>query len=355
MFINKIKNNDIQAILMNQVITEQKFGSLFNPDSDIYEGDDAYASDLDIVLESYNDRRIPMDGEIWLALYPFFDPNRKSKKRPVAIIEINGSLKAMYISRFEEEKESKRKRAELPWNEILREWNSSYERLHSKSIICADSMRDIDDIKLIHPIGRLTQYDYELARKCIKIFEENRFSTPWSFLNWLIINKVMDTIPVDGKNNNYNKLQSLEDVDKSKTANCVDIATCVHSISTSLICDHSITQTMFYNKNNMYYSSGHVYTIINLPPYKYVLFYIGDRENHMVVGDMHKYFNKEFDVVADEEAQFLRPHFTKIFGSNCSYRNSSILQKDLEFWDKCVKAKEQQVKALRHYFPIIRI
>lgn len=354
MFINKIKNDDVKAILMNQIMTEQKFGSIFNPDSAVYEGDDMYASDLNIVLESYNKHRVPMDGEIWLAFYPFFDPQRRIKKRPVAIIKINGTLKAMYVSRFEEEKESKRKRAELPWNEILRNWDSSYERLNNRSIICGDSMRNIEDVKLIHPIGRLTQYDYELAMKCIKIFEKHRFSTPWSFLNWLIINKVMDTIPINGKNNNYNQLQSLEEVDKSKMANCVDISTCVHSISTSLSIDHSIAQTIFYNKNNRHISSGHVYTIFSYPPYKYVLFYIGDRENNIIIGDMHKYVNKEFNVVAEEEALFLRPHFIEMFGSGCSYRNLIIPKKDLEFWDNCVKSKEQQIKAIRYYFPYIK-
>jgi len=64
--------------------------------------------------------------------------------------------------------------------------------------------------------------------------KENIFyKNPWDFMSWCKRNKVKNTIPKDGVDNNNNLVQSLDDVVQTKEMNCVDASIIVHDICTN--------------------------------------------------------------------------------------------------------------------------
>ena len=97
-------------------------------------------------------------------------------------------------------------------------------------------------------------------RRLIAKKENVTFINPFQFMNWLIKYKVKDPTHKSG-NNNYNPIQSIDDILVSHKANCVDIAIAVYKIvKNSKDCSKpEIVKVDWHIDDN--YDEGHLFTL----------------------------------------------------------------------------------------------
>ena len=157
------------------------------------------------------------------------------------------------------------------------------------------------------------------------------------------LRKTTDIEKPDGSNdNNVNQIQTLEDIDKSKKANCVDIAEAVHEICTNINIKHHIVILKFYKHNKMFWD-GHVYTAFTANNIWYNIYYYSD--NKKFIGMTNRY--KTLQDLINDEVDRLKPVFSKKYGFNCRYESRMISDKEIILWDECVKQKKSQKEILQ--------
>ena len=164
---------------------------------------------------------------IYRVEYPYMNivkRGKESKKRPSLVLTIDmidSDPVCMMIT-------SKIKKLDK-YDALLKDWKES--GLDTESAVKADSVRRTDKLNALKFYGFISGRDYLMVMKKFNKFMDEAFDTPWNFLNWLIMYRVKDTTHPSG-NNNYNKVQDLYEIAKSRMANWIDIA-----INTHRICD----------------------------------------------------------------------------------------------------------------------
>ena len=333
-----------------QALLYEEFGNPHDFNSKLYEGDDECYTEEEMVLENLYPVDIrPKEREVWKCIYPFRDKDNDDKFRRCLIYKIDNKLQAIYITSFDKNKRSKVKRSKLPWVKFLKDWNTRNEGLTKNSMVCGDIRCDFKNVKFIKKVGELTDRDYIQATIAITTFNKLKFSNQWTFLAWCINNYVTDTIPVDSSgNNNHNPMQSLYDIEKSKEANCVDLATAVHTISLNRRNKHYIVILRFYDKclDNW---QGHVYTMFQTKGLWRVFDYYRSKDEPS--GEIRTYTQKNADEVMKEEAKLLMPAISKesFNNSNINYLNDVVYGNQLTKWDNMVKAKKTQEEVLYEF------
>lgn len=169
---------------------------------------------------------------IYNAIIDFDDIRGRSKPRPVILFRIvDGTINKFRVQvmsitskRDPKGKERKKSRYEVD----IRHWKEA--GLDHESRVQVEKVTIIDNDNLISFRGVMLESDIiQVERKFIQMNEEC-YDTPWNFLNLLKREGVKDTIPKDGVNNNNNLIQSIEDIEDSKQANCVDVTLANHGI-----------------------------------------------------------------------------------------------------------------------------
>ena len=165
--------------------------------------------------------------------------------------------------------------------EFAVEWDK--ENLEHGSFARPNIIQNHDQVvftKKSKVIGSFTENDInKLIQKRIE-YRKERLIHPIGFLYWLFENEVKDTTAIDGSDdNNCNPIQTLEDVEKSKRANCVDIAIITYKmakeakdIEDSTIC---ITTWIFSDKDIV----SHIYMLFKYKSSIYVFDY--DQKNQL--------------------------------------------------------------------------
>ena len=170
--------------------------------------------------------------------------------------------------------------------------------------------------KSIRPIGLLSKNDKNKCRNMRAKFNSEIFKHPVAFMGWLIDNRISDPIPVDGgNNNNVNAIQTIEDIDYTKTANCVDIAIVSYKMTKNVkdISSATISSVTWPIKNKPGSSNGHIFMMFKIGKFTYVFDY--DQEHY--TGTFRYWYGLDYLEVATKFSNMIRK-----LASNKDIRNS---------------------------------
>lgn len=192
--------------------------------------------------------------------------------------------------------------------------------------------------------GKVTPDDVKEIRTRFNLFISNRFKILECLIAWLKFENFQDTVPVDGKNNNNNRLQTPTQMEQSKHANCVDISTLAHHVCTILRIEHRIVNAKF-SDNFSKHSSGHFFVM-----YKRNKFWRAFRfmagNNSLAIGNIALYQEKDERIAALKETGFLKPHFIEKYGPDCKERITILTDAQVTMWDAAVIKGWTQAKML---------
>lgn len=147
-------------------------------------------------------------------------------------------------------------------------------------------------------------------------FNKDVFKNPIAFMSWLIDNRISDPIPADGgNNNNVNAIQTIEDINYSKTANCVDIAIVSYKMTKNVkdISSATISSVTWPIKNKPGSSNGHIFMMFKIGKFTYVFDY--DQEHY--TGTFRYWYGLDYLEVATKFSNTIRKA-----ASNKDIRNS---------------------------------
>ena len=214
-------------------------------------------------------------------------------------------------------------------------------------MVIASTRVKLNNINFLYRIGNLSEKDMHIVKVAMREFDFRSFNTIYNFCAWLLNNYVSDTVAIDGSNNNnVNSTQTLQEIAKSKKANCIDIANAIHNICyKNKNQKHWIIIARFY-VTHIDSWEGHIYTIVeNYNGRKSVLDYYRDSENPLA--EIREYYDKDVNDVIQIENQRLKPAFDKIFGTDTRCTSTVIDDRDFHVWDSYVKKKKSQTELLR--------
>ena len=173
------------------------------------------------------------------------------------------------------------------------------------------------------------------------------FINPFQFMNWLIKYKVKDPIHKSG-NNNYNPIQSIDDILISHEANCVDIAIAVYKIvKSSKDCSKPTIVKVDWQLNENH-SEGHIFTLFIYNDNIYVF----DYDQIHQKGEMLSFTqDKSYDEIIKKCCNNMRKqHPNKLIRDNKAVQIINILNKNqLKLIDKKWKTQKEFLEALENY------
>jgi hypothetical protein len=286
-------------------------------------------------------------GDVIFGWIPYNDGTDNGKRRWVVILKVNNELRVIRVSHIEYdendpkslEKEKERLR-KVPTNYIIEDWKG-HGFTKPVYMVGSDQYRINErKVQLWTYRGHLSDDDLEGANQCIERYIQTRFDTPWSYIGWLRSEKVDETTHPSGNNNNC-KLQSLQDVEKSKKINCVDIASTVHTICAKIKLAHRIIWTRYFDSEGN--SQGHLYTIFKGGSNWYAFRYVPGEHG----GEVLKYSNSTEDDVVKGETLYLKQHFDKVFPEAVKkVVTITLTDDDIRLWDRYVRTKKTQRELL---------
>jgi len=285
-----------------------------NPIYDDEELDALYANSNDAVSESVNLSSVKV-GEVYHAGFPFFNFADDMKFRWGIIIDLgNGDLRFLMCSSVEKDKESKLRAQVIEYNYTIKNWNRY--GFTKPSFSCGSVFFPISEIEFRKKMGEMSKDEYDQCMKGVRLFLREKFKTPWTFMNWMK-NEVIKTTESSNGNNNSNPIQSLEDIEKSKRANCVDIALAVYEIckrsrNLKKKCFGEIAWMKFLYKNGES-SFGHLFAFWKYNNKYYAFRFVTEQDKHPS-GEIISYFDTKPDEIVRMEMEFFRPRVEKIVG-----------------------------------------
>ena len=188
--------------------------------------------------------------------------------------------------------------------------------------------------------GRLTNWDIKKLIKMREIYNKETLTNPIPFLYWLIENRISDTIPLRDGNNNYNPIQSIDDIVRTKTANCVDIAIAGYKMTQRN--RREFPQSSIGNIEwviNNHTTEGHIFLVFTYYDKTYILDY--DQINFY--GDF-KPFKSSYEIAGKVYADMVRSNHPdhRIRGLKGDNQKVMILDKEgLETLTNTAKYKDQ--------------
>lgn len=314
----------------------------------IYKDNGDFTLNLPSFYAATEDDDICEDKEIWAYRFPYYNNigtvetknSRYGRIRPVIIVR-NKKL-GDWVIRIGTRKEFAEQYIRTG---IFIEDPEKYN-LDRESYIMPNIFRPLDESRLKEKIGVIDDETYdETIRRMITSYDN--FTNPWELMEWLKSYQIKPTSHSSG-NNNKNKLQSVKDVINTRSANCVDIATCAHEMCNQMgkRLKHTIAITQFQNKKNPNSWRGHVYCVFQVKDgSSYAFRYIPEEGR----GDIKKYDDVDSleDVAMNKEVPWLLAHFRDEFGTKKVRSRTILLTRDeLRIWDRCVKTGMTQKELL---------
>lgn len=152
--------------------------------------------------------------------------------------------------------------------------------------------------------GALSNRDIQTLIHKREQYQQETLTNPIPFLYWLVENRISDPIPIkqSSAGNNVNPIQSIDDVVRTKTANCVDISIITYKMTThnrSEFPTSTIANAKWVTSPNS--STGHVFPIFTYHSNTYILDYDQDHFN----GDFKTYKKKDFYSTAKSYADYI--------------------------------------------------
>ena len=143
--------------------------------------------------------------------------------------------------------------------------------------------------------GSLTDDDIEGIHNARTRYVDDLFINPIAFMYWCLENKVQDTIPLYGNNNNINPIQDIEDIKHTKRANCVDLAIASYKMARgcSIISDATIGIVRWIIGPNK--TSEYVFMLFK---YKGKI-YAFDYDQYNYVGEFPSFKTQSFEQAAE--------------------------------------------------------
>ena len=142
--------------------------------------------------------------------------------------------------------------------------------------------------------GSLNNIDIENIDNIRIKYINDAFINPIAFMYWCQENKIQDPIPLYGDNNNVNPIQTIEDIQKSKRANCVDLAIVSYKMAKNCksISDSTIGTVSWIISPNK--TNGHIFMLFKYKGKTYVFDY--DQEN--CIGEFPSFKSQSFEKAA---------------------------------------------------------
>ena len=336
---------------MNPDKHDEEWFSLLEASNPIYDDeelDTLYANSNDAIFESVNLSSVKV-GEVYHAGLPFFNFVDDMKFRWGVIIDLgNNDLRFLMCSSVEENKKSKKRAQEIEYNHTIENWRQyGFTR---KSFSCGSVFFPLTEIKFKRKVGVMSKDEYDQCMKGVRLFLREKFKTPWTFMNWMKNEIIKTTIGPNG-NNNLNPIQSLEDIEKSKRANCVDIALAVYEIckrsqNSDKKCFGEIAWMKFLYKNGKS-SFGHLFAFWKYYNKYYALRFVTEQDKHPS-GEIISYFNTKPDEIVRKEMDFFRPRVEKIVGEKTELKYWIFDQDDKVEVEASISDKRLQHDLLKY-------
>jgi len=280
------------------------------------------------------------EKEIWVCDFPFISLDKKFKPRPALIIKDNDELKALVISSYEgkEEKVGRNKNTNI----IIKNWKSM--GLKKPSFAACNLVIPLNYIsRFKFKIGIADDKFYSEIMKSYKNINFKYRKNIFALMDHLVNIGVYESIPVSGKNNNYNKMQTLSDIESSKQANCVDIASIAHVCCKVSNTKHWIIQTMFYNEDGSK-SSGHVYVIFKTGNTLRSFNYFPNIKpgEPPVLAKIIDHKTNDISIAIKDIENMIRPHHEERLGFNAKVKSIILDDIDIRLWEKCLADRTSQ-------------
>ena len=314
----------------------------------IYDIDEEEEIALESSSKNFIDPATLNEMQVVYCNFPYLyteDDGNSGKFRYGLIVKDEGELKIVMCSAVNS-KNKERKQAKYQTNYLIK-YYKKYGFDKETMVVC-NVILPLSYVKNITHRGFMDKYEYNIVMRIINSCKKSSFSDPFTFLSWLVSHHVTETIPVDGKNNNSNKLQSIMDVRESNAVNCVDIVSCVRILCNKKGIKHLIVKTDFKDPD-IYKYSGHVYVIFDYKNVKRVFMYI-PRENTTPYAKIIDYPGKNIDQIIDDQVKFLKPHFDEVFGCSTIPHNRILDEDDVIVWDEALSKKTTQKEMLDSLF-----
>ena len=251
-----------------------------------------------INFETIRDRVGPFD--IIQGYYPYSDEFNIYSVRPMIIVPTDKDYVFVKVTKGKDT------------NPIYRfyefELEQSKTNLDFKSYARVELYRTIDEVVFVKDYkeyGSISDDDIENLFNMRERYETETFINPLAFLCWLIMNKIKDTTPIDGgDNNNVNPIQTIEDIKESKEANCVDLAILVYKMLRQRRDMRNTTiarTTWIINKNH---TTAHIYTVFKYLNFVYVFHYDQDHQ----IGELKDFKSDNFKKTIIKYSNWLKEY-----------------------------------------------
>lgn len=268
--------------------------------------------------------------------FPFFDIFDQYKPRYVVAVPVeNNTFRFIMITTGE--------RTNIVYRryEFAVEWDK--ENLVHESFARPNIIQNHDQVvftKKSRVIGSFTENDInKLIQKRIE-YRNERLIHPIGFLYWLFENDVKDTTAIDGSDdNNCNPIQTIEDIEKSKEANCVDIAIVTYKMAKKAKdiedCTIGITTWIFSDKDIV----SHIYMLFKYKSSIYVFNY--DQKNQL--GSFEIDYKNSFEEEAIEYSKNMKDnHSQKRVRGICKQVIDILKQDQLDDLENTEKYESQK-------------
>ena len=294
----------------------------------------------DVLYENDNNLE-PIDissvkvGEVYKATFPFLDFEGDKKDRRVIIIDLgDGELRALMVSKMDDKKESKKRKAKLEFNHII--VNPFKQGFTAKVFSVGSAIFNLEVVTLLKRTGTMFPEEYDACMKGVKLFMTQRFDTPWNFLAWLKINLV--------KPGKERTIQSLQDIERTKSADCVDVAAAVHEICARRHFDHRIVWFKFQH-NNTFSSTQHLSVVWKTRKGAYA-FRFDNESGELLKGDIESYFDSDFIPMIQRETDFFKEYVEEVTKKHVSCSYLIFDDSDISILDRAIISGQEKEDAL---------
>lgn len=220
-----------------------------------------------------------------------------------------------------------------PLTYVIPEWKN--KGFTKPTCVIGISLYQLSQIEDIRPVGKVDSIDIKKIHAIVSKYLGRRFEIFEYLMNWLKWRNVRSTIPDDGVSNNNNRLQTVKDINRTNTANCVDISTMVHHVAGVMKVEHYIVWVRFVNATRTG-AYGHLFVIYRYKNGLWKIFrYSGGVGDIITCGPT---IESALSIEVDE----LLPHFTEEFGCRPSVEYILIGKEQFHIWDKLVREREIQ-------------
>ena len=299
-----------------------------------------------------------VEGDVCIVSFPYLNGSGIVEERPAVFMQYpDGKMYMVRCSRLKSAKAGIVRSNRIknnPLHCLITDIQTA--GLSDISIFCTNTYLPLakNAANYIGYIGHLSDKDFQMAKKMVSQFRPENLSDPFDLMGYMKAHDFTEPTHPSGNNNN-NLIQSLSDAIASNSANCVDIASCMHEFCERNKIEHYIVKTDFILNQNK--SSGHIYCIFydKLWYNRYCVFrYFPKDDSHPALcGDIIPYRKLNIASVIKGEEKFLYPEFVKILGSKKIKARSFVCNKaSLHEWDKFVdsaKTQKELIAMLNEY------